>query len=162
MGDKSKAAANSFNDAANRYEAVYQSLMGTQGLKTATDYAQKTALENAGVSALASAQGAGTQASIQARNAGMTKAQSALLGANAGAGQYSEQYGNAYNNLYGQGLANALGQFQSTGTLAQQDLRTRMEEADLEYERKQDEINQELERIGKASEALGSTGGVSE
>lgn len=134
--------------AAKQYQDAYNKYMGNTGLKNATDYAQKTALENANVSALASAQGAGTQASMQARNAGMTKAQSALLGANAGAGQYSSQFGNAYNNLYAQGLNSALQNNQSTASLAQTNLKTAQQEGQAEYERAHGNYDTSIDTLG--------------
>lgn len=140
--------------AAKQYQDAYNKYMGNAGLKNATDYAQKTALENANVSALASAQGAGTQASMQARNAGLTKAQSAMLGANAGAGQYSSQFGNAYNNLYAQGLNSALQNNQSTASLAQTNLKTAQQEGQAEYDRARGNIDVINQVVGATGEAI--------
>lgn len=124
-----------YAQASQQYQDAYNKYMGNAGLKSATDYAQKSALENAQESALASSQDAGRQAQIQARNAGLTKAQSAMLGANAGASQYSNQFGNAYNNLYAQGLSGALQNNQSTASLAQTNLKTAQQEGQAEWER---------------------------
>lgn len=130
-----KPESDKYAQASAEYKNAYDTYMGSSGLKSATDYAQSTALQNAKQSALANAQSAGNQAQIQARNAGLTKAQSAMLGANAGAGQYANAFGNAYNNLYSQGLQGALGNNQQTANLSQQNLKTAQIEGQNEYDR---------------------------
>lgn len=144
--DKYKQASTQFQDAYNKY-------MGQTGLSKATDYAQKTALQNAKESALASSTGASSQAMSSARRAGLTSAQAAALGSGAGVSQYANQFGSAYNNLYSQGLANALNQYQSTANLAQTNLKTAQQEGQAEYERAKGKVD----TTAALGSAMGST-----
>jgi len=145
-----------YAEASRQYQDAYKKYMGNAGLQSAADYAQKSALENAQVSALASSQDAGRQAQIQARNAGLTKAQSAMLGANAGASQYSNQFGNAYNNLYAQGLSGALQNNQSTASLAQTNLKTAQQEGQSEYDRTKGVVDLGAQGVGAIGTAIAS------
>ena len=140
--DKYRQSAQQFQEAYNKY-------MGESGLNRATDYAQNMALKNAQISALASSENAGNQARVQARNAGLTKAQSAMLGANAGANQYASQFGNAYNNLYSQGLSGALANNQSTVNQALTEQKLAQQEGQSEYDRTWQNVERPAEIGGK-------------
>lgn len=138
---KMKVYSDKYAMASNQFQDAYSKYMGDKGLNKATSYAQKTALQNAKESALASSTGASSQAMSSARRAGLTSAQAAALGSGAGVSQYANQFGSAYNNLYSQGLANALNQYQSTANLAQTNLKTAQQEGQNEYERAKGKVD---------------------
>lgn len=159
-------AEKKYQDSYNQYQDTMKKYSGEAGLNSATEYAKQQAAEQAEAQSGRAGANAGTNAVRSARSAGLSKAQSALMGEKAAADTTGNAYNSIYNNTYGQGLTTAVQNNQATVDQSGRAMDSRLQATNLASTEGQNAYNRSWGNLGgwlsTGSALLGASGGLSD
>lgn len=127
MSKNMASTSATYEDASKKFEESYNKYAGEEGYKLASKQATQQAEEQSGRAGSI----AGSSATQQARNSGLTKAQSALLGKDAS----TQAVGNTYSNIYNSEKSNALTNNSNAVNSRAGNLQTSQQEGQNRYNR---------------------------